>query len=42
MFDPVYEMVLAYFSVVLEITSRLEQKNNFDFFENAVYAAMNE
>jgi serine-type D-Ala-D-Ala carboxypeptidase len=40
--DPVHQIILAYFSVVLEITPRLEQKTNSDLFENAIYASINE
>lgn len=36
------EIVLAYFSVVLEVTPRNEQKTNFDLFENMICAAINE
>jgi serine-type D-Ala-D-Ala carboxypeptidase len=40
--DPVHEIVLVYFSVVLEVTPRLEQKNDADLFQNAIYASINE
>jgi serine-type D-Ala-D-Ala carboxypeptidase len=40
--DPVYEIVLVYFSVALEVTPRFEIKTNFDLFENAIYASINE
>jgi CubicO group peptidase (beta-lactamase class C family) len=40
--DPVHEIVLVYFSVVLEVTPRLEQKADYDLFENAIYASINE
>jgi serine-type D-Ala-D-Ala carboxypeptidase len=40
--DPVQEIVLVYFSVVLEVTPRLEQKGDFDLFENSIYASINE
>jgi CubicO group peptidase (beta-lactamase class C family) len=38
--DPVYEIVLTYFSVVLEVTPRLEQKTDYDLLENAIIAAI--
>jgi serine-type D-Ala-D-Ala carboxypeptidase len=40
--DPVHQIVLVYFSVVLEVTPKLEQKTNSDLFENAIYASINE
>jgi len=40
--DPVHEIVLVYFSVVLEVTPRLEQKADYDLFENAIYSSINE
>jgi serine-type D-Ala-D-Ala carboxypeptidase len=40
--DPIYELVLIYFSVVIEVTPRFEQKTNFDLFENAIYASIKE
>jgi serine-type D-Ala-D-Ala carboxypeptidase len=38
--DPVNEILLVYFSVVLEVTPRFEAKTNNDLFENAVYASI--
>ena len=40
--DPVYEIVGAYFSVVLEITEQMEYIWDFDLFQNAVTAAVND
>jgi CubicO group peptidase (beta-lactamase class C family) len=40
--DPIHEIVLVYFSVVLEVTPRFEHKMNCDLFENSIYASINE
>ncbi len=40
--DPVNEILLVYFSVVLEVTPLEEKKNNADLFENAIYASIKE
>lgn len=38
--DPVNEILLIYFSVVLEMTPQFEAKTNNDLFENAIYASI--
>jgi CubicO group peptidase (beta-lactamase class C family) len=40
--DPYHEIVCVYFSVALEFTEKLELKYNFDLFQNAVTASINE
>jgi serine-type D-Ala-D-Ala carboxypeptidase len=40
--DPIQEILLVYFSVVLEITPRLEQKTNSDLFQNAIFSSIDE
>ena len=40
--DPVSEIVVAYFSVILEITLPIEPIWNFDLFQNAVTAAVSD
>jgi serine-type D-Ala-D-Ala carboxypeptidase len=40
--DSVHEIVLVYFSIGLEVTTRLEQKTNSDLFQNAIFASINE
>jgi serine-type D-Ala-D-Ala carboxypeptidase len=40
--DLFHQILLAYFSVVLEVTPRLEQKTNFDLFLNIINSSINE
>lgn len=40
--DPIHEIVLVYFSVVLEVTERFEHKNDFDLYTNALISAIND
>jgi len=40
--DPVHEIVFIYFSVVLEVTPRLEQKTDADLLQNAIFASIDE
>jgi CubicO group peptidase (beta-lactamase class C family) len=40
--DPLREIVLVFFSVVLEVTPRLEAKLKSDLFQNMIYTSINE
>ena len=40
--DPTYEIIVAYFSVVLEITPQFEPIWAFDLYQNAVFAAISD